>query len=56
VLQQYGNCLSDAMHTRSFSVFVAVNEKGQAGEVAKRSIELEFNGRFTDTWTDVHTF
>jgi hypothetical protein len=22
----------------------------------KRSIELEFNGRFTDTWNDNHTF
>ncbi len=36
------------------------NNDGGYGEfridVAKRSIELEFNGRFTDTWTDNHTF
>lgn len=36
------------------------NNDGGYGEfridVAKRSIELEFNGRFTDTWTDIHTF
>ena len=36
------------------------NNDGGYGEfridLAKRSIELEFNGRFTDTWTDVHTF
>ena len=36
------------------------NNDGGYGEfridIAKRSIELEFNGRFTDTWTDNHTF
>lgn len=36
------------------------NNDGGYGEfridVAKRTIELEFNGRFTDTWTDNHTF
>jgi len=36
------------------------NNDGGYGEftinVAKRSIELEFNGRFTDSWTDNHTF
>lgn len=36
------------------------NNDGAYGEfqidVAKRTIELEFNGRFTDTWTDTHTF
>jgi hypothetical protein len=36
------------------------NNDGGYGEfgidVAKRSIELEFNGRFTDTWIDTHTF
>lgn len=36
------------------------NNDGAFGEfridVAKRTIELEFNGRFTDTWTDNHTF
>lgn len=36
------------------------NNDGGYGEfridVAKRSIELEFNGRFTDTWIDIHTF
>ena len=36
------------------------NNDGGYGEfridVAKCSIELEFNGRFTDTWTDNHTF
>ena len=36
------------------------NNDGGYGEfridVPKRSIELEFNGRFTDTWTDKHTF
>jgi len=36
------------------------NNDGGYGEfridVAKRRIELEFNGRFTDTWTDNHTF
>ena len=25
-------------------------------DVAKRSIELEFNGRYTETFTDTHTF
>ena len=36
------------------------NNDGAYGEfrldVAKRTIELEFNGRFTDTWTHNHTF
>ena len=36
------------------------NNDGAYGEfqidVVKRTIELEFNGRFTDTWTDNHTF
>jgi hypothetical protein len=36
------------------------NNDGAYGEfrfdVAKRTIKLEFNGRFTDTWTDTHTF
>lgn len=36
------------------------NNDGGYGEfridVVKRSIEREFNGRFTDTWTDIHTF
>jgi uncharacterized protein DUF6878 len=36
------------------------NNDGACGEfrfdVAGRTIELEFNGRFTDTWTDTHTF
>jgi len=36
------------------------NNDGGYGEfridVATRSIELEFNGRFTDAWTDIHTF
>jgi len=36
------------------------NNDGAYGEfqidVAKRTIELEFNGRFTDTWTDTHSF
>ena len=36
------------------------NNDGAYGEfridVVKRSIELEFNGRFTDTWTDTHIF
>jgi hypothetical protein len=36
------------------------NNDGGFGEfhfdVAGRSVELEFNGRFSDTWTDIHTF
>jgi len=36
------------------------NNDGAYGEfrldVAKRSVELEFNGRYTDTWTDTHSF
>jgi hypothetical protein len=36
------------------------NDAGGYGEfrfdVAKRTIELEFNGRYTDTWTDTHSF
>jgi len=36
------------------------NNEGGYGEfridVDKRTIELEFNGRFIDTWTDNHTF
>ena len=36
------------------------NNDGAYGEfrfdVAKRTIELEFNGRFSDTWTHTHSF
>lgn len=36
------------------------NNDGAYGEfrldVAKRTVELEFNGRYTDTWTDIHGF
>ena len=36
------------------------NNDGAHGEfrfdVAKRAIELEFHGRYTDTWTDTHSF
>jgi hypothetical protein len=36
------------------------NDDGAYGQfrldVAKRTIELEFNGRYSDTWTDTHTF
>jgi hypothetical protein len=36
------------------------NNDGAYGEftfnVAERRIELDFNGRFTDTWHDAHTF
>lgn len=36
------------------------NNDGAYGEfrfdVAKRTIEFEFNGRYTDTWTNTHTF
>jgi len=36
------------------------NNDGAYGEfrldVAKRTVELEFNGRYSDTWTDTHSF
>lgn len=36
------------------------NNEGGFGEfrfdVKKRSVELEFNGRFSDVWTDTHSF